>query len=62
MPDGWPPERGAVGDHFRRCLPWYLLGASVLTLAGVAWTIAEVRALRHERGAADRDKAVEEAR
>ena len=62
MPDGWPPEGSAVCDHLRRCLAFYVLGASVLTLAGIAWTIAEVRALRRERGSADRAAAHEETR
>lgn len=62
MPDGWPPKSGAVGDHVRRWLAWYVLGASLLTLAGVGWTIAEVRSLRQSRGTLDRDKAVEETR
>jgi hypothetical protein len=61
-PQVWPPERSAVGDHFRRNLAWYVLGASLLTLAGTAWTIAEVRALRQSRGAAERDLIAKENR
>lgn len=62
MPDGWPPKRGAVGDHVRRWLAWYVLGASLLTLAGLAWTIVEVRAIRQLRGSIDREKTHEETR
>ena len=62
MPIGWPPRGGVVGEHLRRFLVWYVLGSSVLTLAGVGWTIVEVRALRQERGAAERAIAHEETR
>lgn len=62
MPEGWPPKPGAVGDHVRRWLAWYLLVGSLLTLAGVAWTIAEVRALRQSRGALERATIAEETR
>ncbi len=41
-PQAWPMDRSAVGDHLRRYLAYYVLGASLLTLAGTAWTIAAV--------------------
>jgi hypothetical protein len=50
-PSGFPPDPdGPVIEHARRNLAWYVLGVGVLTLAGVAWTVAEVRAIRGEVG------------
>jgi len=62
MPEGWPPKPGVVGDHVRRWLAWYVLAASLLTLAGIGWTIVEVRALRQSRGALERATIAEETR
>ena len=62
MPKGWPPEACPVGDHVRKWIGCYLLAGSLLTLAGIAWTILEVRALRQLRGAAERVHVDEETR
>jgi len=37
----------------------YLVASALLTLAGVGWTIVEVRALRHERSAQTRTELTE---
>lgn len=44
MPEGWGGS--VVGEHFRRNLAWYVLGSSLLTLAGVGWTIAELAEIK----------------
>ena len=42
-PEGYPPVRPVLRDHFLRWMSVYLVVGTLLTLAGIGWTIAELR-------------------
>lgn len=48
IPEGYPPVRPVLRDHFLRWFAFYLIAGTLLTLAGIGWTIWELHRQTNE--------------